>query len=83
VGLPLDLLVYEEGRFSSDRIVCVDEHNPYFRMIRTTWGQRLREVFEGIEDPHWGGGDARHPLVAGSPRFEAMRKITDPSERIV
>ena len=83
VGLPLDLLVYEEGSFSSDRIVCIDEHNPYFRMIRTTWGQRLREVFEGIEDPHWSGGDARHPLVAGSPRFEAMRKITHPSERIV
>jgi putative proteasome-type protease len=83
VGLPLDLLVYEEGRFSSDRVVCVDEHNPYFRMIRTTWGQRLREVFEGIEDPQWGGGDARHPLVAGSPRFEAMRKISHPSERIV
>ena len=83
VGLPLDLLVYEEGRFATDRVVCIDEHNPYFHMVRSTWGQRLREVFEGIEDPHWGGGDARHPLVAGSPRFEAMRKITDPSERIV
>jgi putative proteasome-type protease len=83
VGLPLDLLVYEEGRFASDRVVCVDEHNPYFRMIRNTWGQRLREVFEGIDDPRWDGGDAAHPLMASSPRFEPMRKITTPGERIV
>ena len=83
VGLPLDLLVYEEGSFRSDRVVCIDEHNPYFRMIRSTWGQRLREVFEGIEDPRWDGGDATHPLLAPSPRFEPMRKITHPGERIV
>jgi putative proteasome-type protease len=83
VGLPLDLLVYEEGTFRSDRVVCIDEHNPYFRMIRSTWGQRLREVFEGIEDPHWDGGAAAHPLLAPSPRFEPMRKITQPGDRIV
>jgi putative proteasome-type protease len=83
VGLPLDLLVYREGRFRSDEHVCIDEHNPYFRMIHETWGQRLREVFEGIDDPRWDGGDAAHPLMAGSARFEAMRKITNPGERIV
>jgi putative proteasome-type protease len=83
VGLPLDLLVYREGRFASDEHVCIDEHNPYFRMIRDTWGQRLREVFEGIDDPRWDGGDAAHPLMAGSARFEPMRKITNPGERIV
>ena len=83
VGLPLDLLVYREGRFASDEHVCIDEHNPYFRMIRETWGQRLREVFEGIDDPRWDGGDATHPLMAGSARFEPMRKITNPGERIV
>ncbi len=83
VGLPLDLLVYREGRFKSDEHVCIDEHNPYFRMIHETWGQRLREVFEGIDDPRWDGGDAAHPLMAGSKRFEAMRKITNPGERIV
>jgi putative proteasome-type protease len=83
VGLPLDLLVYREGRFKSDEHVCIDEHNPYFRMIRETWGQRLREVFEGIDDPRWDGGDAAHPLMTGSARFERMRKITTPGERIV
>ncbi len=83
VGLPLDLLVYREGALASDEFVCVDEHNPYFRMIRSTWGQRLREVFEAIDDPRWDGGDAAHPLMVASPRCEPMRKITHPGERIV
>ena len=83
VGLPLDLLVYREGQLRSDEHVCVDEHNPYFRMIRTTWGSRLREVFEGIDDPRWDGGDATHPLRVADCRYEPMRKITRPQERIV
>jgi len=83
VGLPLDLLVYREGTFCSDHVVCIDEHNPYFRMIRSTWGQRLHEVFEGIDDPRWDGGDADHPLMMRSQRYEPMRKITQPGERIV
>jgi putative proteasome-type protease len=83
VGLPLDLLVYEEGRFESDRIVCLDEHNPYFRMIHDTWGHRLREVFESIDDPHWDGSAADHPLLSPSQRYEPMRKIGHPGERIV
>ncbi|OGA99808.1 MAG: peptidase [Burkholderiales bacterium RIFCSPHIGHO2_12_FULL_69_20] len=82
VGLPLDLLVYREGTFKSDQIVCIDEQNPYFQMIHSTWGQRLREVFEGIADPVWDGSAAEHPLAA-SGRYEPMRKITRPGERIV
>ena len=83
VGLPLDLLVYREGSFKSDEIACLDEHNPYFQMIHSTWGQRLREVFESIDDPRWDGGDATHPLMVKSARYEPMRKISKPSERIV
>jgi putative proteasome-type protease len=83
VGLPLDLLVYAEGTLQSDRLVCIDEHNPYFQMIRTTWGTRLREVFSAIDDPRWDGGDAEHPLMVGSPRYEPMRKIHHPGEKIV
>jgi putative proteasome-type protease len=83
VGLPLDLLIYREGAFRSDDIVCIDDHNPYFRMIRSTWGQRLREVFESIDDPRWDGGETKHPLLVQSERCEPMRKITHPGERIV
>ena len=83
VGLPLDLLVYRAGALASNDVVCIDDQNPYFRMIHTTWGQRLREVFEDIDDPRWDGGDSTHPLMTRSDRFEAMRKITHPGERIV
>ena len=84
VGLPLDLLVYEEGRLSSDRIVCLDDKNPYFQMIHNTWGQRLREVFEGIDDPQWNNGTAAdHPLVGSVSRYEPMRKITRPEDRVI
>jgi putative proteasome-type protease len=53
-------------------------------MIHSTWGQRLREVFEGIDDPQWSGSsNADHPLMTNSGRYEVMRKITTPSEKIV
>ena len=83
VGLPLDLLVYRAGALQSDDFVCIDERNPYFQMIRSTWGQRLKEVFESIDSPRWDGGDSPHPLRASSGRFPPMKKITTPDEKIV
>jgi putative proteasome-type protease len=83
VGLPLDLLVYREGQFGTDQIVCIDDRNPYFQMIHSTWGQRLREVFDGLDDPRWDGGDTLHPLRVESSRYEPMRKITHPGEKVV
>jgi putative proteasome-type protease len=83
VGLPLDLLVYEQGALASNNIVCIDEQNPYFKMIHDTWGQRLRQVFESIDDPQWNGGDAAHPLRVDAAKYEPMRKITHPGEKIV
>lgn len=82
VGLPLDLLIYREGQFASDEHVCIDEANPYFNMIHDTWGQRLREVFQSIEDPLT-GGDAAFPLIVPSERHVPLRKITHPGEKIV
>jgi putative proteasome-type protease len=83
VGLPLDLLVYEANKFETDRIVCIDEQNPYFQMIRGSWGQKLRQVFESLEDPQWGDGSTNVPLRVDSARYEPMRKITHPGEKIV
>lgn len=83
VGLPLDLLVYEAHQLRSDQLVCIDEHNPYFHMIRSSWGQKLRQVFESLDDPLWGDGATHHPLVVRSQRYEPMRKITNPGERII
>ena len=83
VGLPLDLLVYERDRYETSRVACIDDSNPYFGMIRGTWGQRLREVFEGIDSPRWDGGQTEHPLMVASRRYEPMKKIAHPGEKIV
>jgi putative proteasome-type protease len=83
VGLPLDLLVYRAGQLNSDNFVCIDEHNPYFQFIRSTWGEKLHRVFESIDDPQWGGGEAKHPLLVPSKRFPPMKKIGDAGQKIV
>jgi putative proteasome-type protease len=83
VGLPLDLIVYERDSFRSDEIVCIDEDNPYFSMIRGTWGQRLREVFENIEDPSWQAEQGRYPLRTNNSRYDVLRKIKSPHDKII
>jgi putative proteasome-type protease len=83
VGLPLDLVVYEADALQSDKIAVIDDQNPYFQAIRETWGQRLKQVFESIEDPQWNGGKATHPLRTPSTRHQPMRKITHPGEKII
>jgi putative proteasome-type protease len=48
-------------------------------------------VFESIDDPHWTGAAgapsasdaAAFPLCVPSARYEPMRKITHPGEKIV
>lgn len=83
VGLPLDLLVYEANELQSQQLVCIDEKNPYFAMIRGAWGQKLREVFESIEDPQWKGESSEHPLLVSNTRYDPMTKITHPGERVI
>ncbi|HEY8975032.1 MAG TPA: proteasome-type protease [Burkholderiaceae bacterium] len=84
VGLPLDLVVYEADKLQSDQIACIDEQNPYFRMVRDSWGRRLREVFEAMDDPQWGdGASAATPLIVDAPRYEALKKIHNETEKVV
>ena len=83
VGLPLDLLVYAKARCAATSIVCIDEHNPYFQMIRSTWGQRLREVFEGIDDPRWDDRPTDVPLKVAGGRSKPLKKISRPDERLI
>jgi putative proteasome-type protease len=73
VGLPLDLLVYEEGRLAVTKFVQIDQDNQYMRMIRNTWGARLKQVFQEIPDPAW--RDA--PADPDTPRLE-----TDPTHPV-
>ncbi|MEY4562209.1 MAG: hypothetical protein RLZZ618_1486 [Pseudomonadota bacterium] len=83
VGLPLDLLVYEVDKLQSEKIVCIDEQNPYFAMIRGAWGKKLRQVFESIDDPAWDGAEADFPLLVKPTRYEPMRKIHHSGEKII
>jgi putative proteasome-type protease len=66
VGLPLDLLVYEQGALRVTKFVQIDQHNQYMQMIRNTWGARLRQVFQEIPDPTWRNAQSD----GGSPRLE-------------
>jgi putative proteasome-type protease len=83
VGLPMDLVVYEANQFQTDRIVCIDENNPYFKMLHGSWGQKLREVFDSIEDPMWHGERTNIPLLVESERSLPLRKIRTPEEKLI
>jgi putative proteasome-type protease len=83
VGPPLDLVVYETDRFATDRIVCIDMQNPYYRMLHSTWGQKLREVFDSLEDPVWDDSPTEVPLKVSGGRSKPLKKITRPDERLI
>ena len=83
VGLPLDLVVYEANSFHTDKVVCIDENNPYFKMMHNNWGKKLREVFDSIEDPMWKGEQTDVPLMVDGQRNKPLRKITTPQEKLI
>jgi putative proteasome-type protease len=83
VGLPLDLVVYEVDQFATDKIVCIDDSNPYFRMLHDSWGQKLRQVFDSIEDPAWDGGDTEVPIRLAPLRSKPLKKITTPQDKLI
>ncbi|MDD4943510.1 MAG: peptidase, partial [Rhodoferax sp.] len=83
VGLPLDMVVYEVDTFQTDKVVCIDEHNPYFKMMHNSWGVKLREVFDSIEDPTWDGGKTDVPLMQAASRNLPLKKITTPQEKLI
>ena len=83
VGLPLDMVVYEVDAFHSDKVVCIDADNPYFKMLHDSWGTKLRQVFDSIEDPMWNGGSTQVPLLTPLTRNQPLRKISSPQEKLI
>ncbi len=82
VGLPLDLLVYEANALKVDKLINIDESNTYFRMIRSTWGQRLRQVFDSIPEPTWNGDAAdmgSHSVPSQAQAMNPLSKIIAPN----
>jgi putative proteasome-type protease len=53
VGPPLDLAIIRRGELKLATHLSIDMDNEYFKMIRTRWGQALREVFSELPDPDW------------------------------
>jgi putative proteasome-type protease len=83
VGPPLDLVVYDADRFQSDKLVCIDMANPYYRMLHSSWGQKLREVFDSLEDPVWDDAHTDTPLKAAEAQNKPLRKISRPEEKLI
>jgi putative proteasome-type protease len=81
VGMPLDLLVYETDSLAVTRFVTIDDRNEYYQMIRTTWGQQLKQVFESIADPVWNAAPevAANVISSASVRNEPVRMPPPPS----
>ncbi len=77
VGLPLDLVVYESDQLRCDSIASIDEHNTYFRMLRNTWGDKLRQAFDSIADPRWDSGTTADSIQPATSHSKPVKKITD------
>lgn len=68
VGLPLDLVVVRTGELRVLSHTNIDGDNDYFRMIRSRWGESLREAFSELPGPDWlrgAGAPAKRDSLAG------------------
>ncbi|WP_449412996.1 peptidase [Pandoraea soli] len=63
VGLPLDLLVYEEDSLRVTRFASLDDENVYYKMIHESWGARLRQVFDELPEPQWAASEVSRPAA--------------------
>ena len=80
VGLPLDLVLYEQGTFATDKIICIDESNAYFQMLHARWGAELRKAFDGIESPRWDRQDDQSSLLSQNGQCLPLRKVGGPDD---
>lgn len=55
VGLPIDLVIYDNNSLNIRVQRRIDEADPYFKMIHTEWGEGLRRVFAQLPNPDWNG----------------------------
>jgi putative proteasome-type protease len=52
-------------------------------MMHNSWGQKLREVFDSIEDPVWDDAFTEVPLKMPVTRHATLRKIRTPDEKLI
>ena len=74
VGLPLDLVVYEADQFQSDRIVCIDDNNPYFPHAAQQLGPKTAPGVRQHRTPGLGRRPHRHPADGRRPACPATEE---------
>ena len=62
VAPPIDLLLYRNGEFAVRTKLRLDYDTPYYRSLRSTWGQELEAIFQKLPRFDW------EPQVPGTPR---------------
>jgi len=50
VGMPLDLLVLERGKFDPVLVRRITDQDPYFTAISSGWGNALKKAFDSLPD---------------------------------
>jgi putative proteasome-type protease len=53
VGLPIDMLIYDNNSLKVRVQRRIEEADAYFRMIHNQWGEGLRRVFAQLPNPDW------------------------------
>ncbi len=53
VGMPLDLLAYREGSHRIGLQRRITDEDPYYRALRESWAQRLRDIYAALPVPDW------------------------------
>ena len=77
VGFPLDLLVYENDSLAIRRFATIDENNQYFQTLRSSWGQQLKSVFEGMDAPLWDDGPGHAAKVQSTSNMHSKPVLID------
>ena len=81
VGLPLDMLVYENNSLKATKLVTLDDANPYFAMIHQSWGEKLREAFNSIAEPSWSGTQKSSDISIPAKKMGAVPINLPPSKK--
>lgn len=50
VGMPLDLLILENGQAQPSTQLSIDSNDPYFTLLRQQWGERLKQAFDDLPE---------------------------------
>lgn len=84
VGLPLDMLVYQDGSLEVTHFSHIDANNEYFTQIHNDWGERLKEVFTALPNPSWTSTSAENSKVRSLQigRFSSDGQLSNPIQTL-